>query len=227
MDSFFHPVPHPVLQSWNGRYAFLLRGSGGVSCLVAELAFPYRDSHIPWKTSIKGRKSLTRYHNQWNAAFMSVKSDFAVLVHEISKSDEAFFVTANPVSSVMELVAVTTCAAVLGAINTIIIVTERQQWKGSQIEFGEAVKEGMKRAVLKSAEQDNSERNMSTGNKFFPGIVPWRAFLWNHTVGVVCSRADGVRIKHSCQKVLSRFVFLLVVFFIIPYLLTLTLHWDT
>lgn len=58
---------------------------------------------------------------------MGVKSDFAMLVHEISKNDEAFFVTANPVSSVMELVAVTTSAAVLGAINNNIIVTERQQ----------------------------------------------------------------------------------------------------
>lgn len=56
---------------------------------------------------------------------MGVKSHFAMLVHEISKSDEAFFVTANPVSSGMELVAVTT-SAVLGAINNFIIVTERE-----------------------------------------------------------------------------------------------------
>lgn len=71
---------------------------------------------------------------------MDVKSDFALLVHEISRSDEAFFVTADPVSSVMELVAVTVSAAELGAINNIIIVTERQQGKGSQIESGEALK---------------------------------------------------------------------------------------
>lgn len=50
---------------------------------------------------IKGRKSLTSYHNTWNAAFMGVNTDFAMLVREISKSDEAFFVTANPMSSVM------------------------------------------------------------------------------------------------------------------------------
>lgn len=49
---------------------------------------------------IKGRKSLTSYRNTWNPAFMGVNTDFAMLVHEFSKSDEVFFVTANPMSSV-------------------------------------------------------------------------------------------------------------------------------
>lgn len=147
---FLSPSPSSSSSKLKWQVCIFARGVWG--CLTAELAFAYRDSQILWETLIKGRKSLTSYHNPWNASFMGVKSDFAVLVHEISKSDGALFVRANPVSSVMELVAVTTSAAVLGAINNIIIVTERQQWKGSQIEFGEAVKKGIKWAVLKSAE---------------------------------------------------------------------------
>lgn len=53
---------------------------------------------------------------------------------------------------------------------------------------------------------------MSPGNKFFPGVVPWRGFLWNHTVGVCAAGwmvlGYGIAVRRYCPG----FFFLLVVF---------------